>query len=66
MSNLENKLIKLCQKMEQEGLKDEARNLKTLVKNKDDSERPLYEATPTEMPGTWAKPDGEIVKTSKD
>ena len=66
MSNFKKRLIKLCQSLESKGLEKHTPELKKIVDEKDDSERPLYEATPTDIPGTWTKSSGELIKTSKD
>lgn len=67
------RLIQLAQKLEEEGLDDSALDIEKLKKlTRDDEEkeeenqRPLYDAHTTGIPGTWAEPDGELIKTSKD
>lgn len=65
MSHTKNHLIKLSSQMKKAGYKEEAEELETLDEELE-TERPLYEAEPTEIPGTWEKPSGELIKTSRD
>lgn len=64
------RLIKLSTQLKNDGLKDEAETIESLesLEQIDESEnqRPLYEAKPTNIPGTWTDPSGDLIKTSQD
>lgn len=58
-------LIKMSQQLEAVDLHDEAQDLLATAEEAR-NDRPLLDAKPTGQPGTWAKPSGEVIKTSKE
>lgn len=61
-------LTKLSKEMKKRGLQPHTVDLDKLKEEsqEEDVERPLYQAIPTPIPGTWVEEDGELIKTSKD
>lgn len=59
------RLAKMSQSMKLVNLEQFAQAVDTIIDDMK-SERPLLEAEPTDQPGTWVKPSGELIKKSKD
>ena len=68
MNEINKQIRKVIQAMENNGLKEQTKELKEIedITQEDEEERPLYKATPTGIPGTWVEEDGDLIKTSKD
>lgn len=71
MKSIFNRISQLTESLKTKGLEEFTPELEELEKleeeeGEDDSERPLYQAHPTTIPGTWAEPDGDLIKTSRD
>lgn len=73
MNPLLERIDNLQKSMQEEGLDEQSGDLENLkqltredVEDEREGQRPLYEAHPTGVPGTWSEPDGDMIKTSKD
>jgi hypothetical protein len=68
---LSTKLQRIAQLLRDQNLSDQATSIDEVVDSShpEEYDRPLLEAVPTDpirQPGTWSKPDGSIVKVSKE
>lgn len=68
---LKTKLQRIAQLLREQQLSDQATSIDEVVNSShpEEYDRPLLEAVPTNpvgQPGTWSKPDGSIVKVSKE
>jgi hypothetical protein len=68
---LENKLQRIAQLLRDRDLSDQATSIDNIVNTShpEEYDRSLLEAVPVDpinQPGTWSKPDGSIVKVSKE
>lgn len=73
MNPILERIDKLQKSMREEGLDEQSEDLETVknltredVDEDEEGQRPLYNAHPTGVPGTWSEPDGDMIKTSKD
>lgn len=72
MNPILERIDKLQNSMREEGLDQQSEELETVKdltrENEEEKEnqRPLYEAHPTGVPGTWSESDGDLIKTSRD
>ena len=68
---LETKLQRVAQLLRDQELSDQATSIDQVINSShpEEYDRPLLEAVPTDpikQPGTWSKPDGSLVKVSKE
>lgn len=73
MNPIEERIKKLQESMRGKGLDEQSEELEEVkqltrddVEEYEEGQRPLYNAQPTGVPGTWSEPDGDLIKTSKD
>ena len=67
MKSIISNLKKLSEKIKRTDLREKTVDLdKLILESQEEKGRPLYNATPSTIPGTWVEEDGEVIKTSKD